>query len=156
MRCKSCNENMYDLDLKRKEADGTFVDLCTPCYHGSQAVLTEQKYNLEIAVDASDEQLPGTPQERFEAYVQARGLKSSWAQGLGLMSSEKRLTYMYNKCFSVYLELLELGEYEGTALLRACGGHRGDQTREFTGSSFGHAEENAASTSSVKITDWIN
>lgn len=37
MRCKACNDILEDAELTRKDPNGDFYDLCTICYHSSQA-----------------------------------------------------------------------------------------------------------------------
>ena len=38
MRCKGCNSELSDNDMRRKDLDGSFMDLCGVCYRTSELV----------------------------------------------------------------------------------------------------------------------
>ena len=154
MRCKSCNAELARVDLTRKEADESFVDLCTPCWNASEA----WKYELVTEVEEMAEDTPPAPQEgpqgTFDRYIEKHNLRSSWADGLGLrMTGEQRMDYFYDKCYGEYLDLLASGYGSMVALERACGIHRGDKRREYSGASFGWTPTDAPTDGFVPTSD---
>ena len=41
MRCKACNDILSDYEVRRKDTQGNFVDLCGGCYRVSSRVVAE-------------------------------------------------------------------------------------------------------------------
>ena len=41
MRCKACNDILSDYEMRRKDTQGGFVDLCGGCYRVSSRVVAE-------------------------------------------------------------------------------------------------------------------
>ena len=41
MRCKACNDILNDYEVRRKDTQGAFVDLCGGCYRVSSRVVAE-------------------------------------------------------------------------------------------------------------------
>ena len=158
MRCKACNAEMSAMDLRRKEEDGTFMDLCTGCYPSSQMHVYEVVQEREEV----EEMAPAPPQEgpqgTFDKFVEKHNLMASWADGLGLkMTGEERMVYFYDKCYAEYLELRKLGYGTAVALERACGVMKADRRREYSGASFAHTSGDIGATggSDVSIATWM-
>lgn len=41
MRCKACNDILSDYEMRRKDSQGVFIDLCGGCYRVSARALSE-------------------------------------------------------------------------------------------------------------------
>ena len=41
MRCKACNDILNDYEMRRKDSQGVFIDLCGGCYRVSSRVVAE-------------------------------------------------------------------------------------------------------------------
>jgi hypothetical protein len=49
MRCKACKTILNDYEVRRKDSEEQYIDLCSPCYRHSQNVITE---NNDVDVDS--------------------------------------------------------------------------------------------------------
>ena len=47
MRCRACNVLLEDVELKRKDSTGEFLDLCNTCYGESNRALADFVFDLD-------------------------------------------------------------------------------------------------------------
>jgi len=53
MRCRACNVLLEEVELKRKDSTGEFLDLCNTCYGESTRALADYVFD----VDSNEEPL---------------------------------------------------------------------------------------------------
>ena len=145
MRCKGCDAELSEIDLKRKDVDGSFMDLCGSCYGISE----HHMYMLERMRDPQEEDAPPAPKEpqrkAFDLFVKRHNLRESWRSGLGLKwNPTQREAHFYDKCYREFVALDDMGYGRLKALERACGIHKANRRHEYAGASFasyGDAQE---------------
>lgn len=139
MRCKSCDAELSESDLQRKDpVDGSFTDLCKVCYGVSE----HHRYQLGVAWDEAHEDVEEAvedlnPSDVFEAFVQRHNLMESWAEGLGMKwTPQRRQMHFYDKAWADFQRLKEQGFTTLQSLERACNVHRANRRHEHSGASY--------------------